>query len=532
MSLSGTTDNGLITLDGSAPNGTVESNLTFDGNTLSVFGGLVVSGGFTVSGSSTVINTTNLSVQDPIILLASTQSGTPTLDSGIFISRGSGQTQSLIWDESDDVFAFIKTNDSSSVIGNVAIDSYSDLRVANLSVEGFKLTATPSNGYFLQSDASGNGSWVQLSSIQGSGTASYLPKWSSATGLTNSLIYDNGSRVSIGTTSANTESVFHIRTSTQGRRNFYIQDTANNTSSAFNQSYGLYTDMSNSGTSSYAVYNQVTGSTVNNYGIFNYISSSTNSYGLYNSLSSTGTKYGLYNSSQATGVVYGVYNTFVSNSGTKYGSYTFLGEGGSPTNTTTAYGSYTLIHSGQNTYGQYIYTSPGLPNSNNRGQYIRMSTTASNWGQQIWIDGPGSGTGSYIQVSGTGSLNYGVYIDSYSASTNYGLVVNKGTSIFNESSLDNDFKIKGITNSNLFFVDASNDNIGIGTSTPNASAILHISSTTSGFLPPVMAGSQAEAIVGPTEGLLVYANAGDGALITQKGWWGYNGATWSKLNNF
>jgi hypothetical protein len=36
--LTGTTDNGVITLNGSAPNGTVESNLTFDGSTLIVAG--------------------------------------------------------------------------------------------------------------------------------------------------------------------------------------------------------------------------------------------------------------------------------------------------------------------------------------------------------------------------------------------------------------------------------------------------------------------------------------------------------------
>ena len=35
--LSGTTDNGVITLNGSYPNATVESNMTFDGTTLNVF---------------------------------------------------------------------------------------------------------------------------------------------------------------------------------------------------------------------------------------------------------------------------------------------------------------------------------------------------------------------------------------------------------------------------------------------------------------------------------------------------------------
>jgi hypothetical protein len=38
--LSGTTDNGLITLNGAIPNATVESNLTFDGSTMVVNGAI------------------------------------------------------------------------------------------------------------------------------------------------------------------------------------------------------------------------------------------------------------------------------------------------------------------------------------------------------------------------------------------------------------------------------------------------------------------------------------------------------------
>ena len=46
--------------------------------------------------------------------------------------------------------------------------------------------------------------------------------------------------------------------------------------------------------------------------------------------------------------------------------------------------------------------------------------------------------------------------------------------------------------------------VGIGTTTPNASAALDVSSTTKGFLPPRMTKVQLEAIVSPVEGLMVY----------------------------
>ena len=49
--LSGTTDNGVITLNGSAPNATVENNLTFDGTTLTLAGALSQTGNITLTGN-------------------------------------------------------------------------------------------------------------------------------------------------------------------------------------------------------------------------------------------------------------------------------------------------------------------------------------------------------------------------------------------------------------------------------------------------------------------------------------------------
>lgn len=80
---------------------------------------------------------------------------------------------------------------------------------------------------------------------------------------------------------------------------------------------------------------------------------------------------------------------------------------------------------------------------------------------------------------------------------------------------------------NIYFNTGS---VAIGTATIDTSAILQVASTSKGFLPPKMTGAQAEAISGPSEGLMVYAIDGSGAVITTKGWWGYDGSTWVKLN--
>ena len=72
-------------------------------------------------------------------------------------------------------------------------------------------------------------------------------------------------------------------------------------------------------------------------------------------------------------------------------------------------------------------------------------------------------------------------------------------------------------------------NVGIGTTTPTNSAKLQLDSTTQGFLPPRMTGVQANAIATPAEGLMVYVTDAVTAPFLFKGWWGYNGATWTQL---
>ncbi len=83
--------------------------------------------------------------------------------------------------------------------------------------------------------------------------------------------------------------------------------------------------------------------------------------------------------------------------------------------------------------------------------------------------------------------------------------------------------------SELMRLKNSNGSLGIG-ATPAASAKLTVTSTTQGFLPPRMTGTQAEAISSPAEGLMIYSTNGSGSVITSKGWWGYDGSAWVKLN--
>jgi hypothetical protein len=74
---------------------------------------------------------------------------------------------------------------------------------------------------------------------------------------------------------------------------------------------------------------------------------------------------------------------------------------------------------------------------------------------------------------------------------------------------------------NLTFSSAQN-NIGIGTQTPHASALLDVSSTSKGLLAPRMTTTQRNAIVSPAKGLLVY----DTDL---NGLYHYNGSAWAAV---
>ena len=62
--------------------------------------------------------------------------------------------------------------------------------------------------------------------------------------------------------------------------------------------------------------------------------------------------------------------------------------------------------------------------------------------------------------------------------------------------------------------------VGIGTSTPDASAALELSATDKGFLPPRMTAAQRTAIGTPATGLMVYQTDGTAGLYV------YNGSKW------
>ena len=79
---------------------------------------LTVSGNLTVSGSTTYINTTELLIEDNLVTLNSGTSGSPTLNAGIEIERGTELNTAIRWNETTDVWEFTNDGTTYSELGS------------------------------------------------------------------------------------------------------------------------------------------------------------------------------------------------------------------------------------------------------------------------------------------------------------------------------------------------------------------------------------------------------------------------------
>ncbi len=113
---------------GAGYNGGSGSNtITLDAKTVTIPGDL------TVEGVNTTLDTTTLTIEDPIIRLAKNNTNTTDVDSGLLVERGITNNAAFYWNEGDSVFKAVTT--TSDGTGT----SITDTALANIRV------AAPSN---------------------------------------------------------------------------------------------------------------------------------------------------------------------------------------------------------------------------------------------------------------------------------------------------------------------------------------------------------------------------------------------------
>jgi hypothetical protein len=71
---------------------------------------VIVTGDLTVNGTTTSINTETLTIEDNIVLLNSNVTGSPTLDAGLEIERGTSPNVTFLWDETNDSWQLNNTS--------------------------------------------------------------------------------------------------------------------------------------------------------------------------------------------------------------------------------------------------------------------------------------------------------------------------------------------------------------------------------------------------------------------------------------
>ena len=165
--------------------------ITLADQAVTIAGSLTLSGGLTVNGTTTTVATTNTVVSDSLIELANGTSGSPSNDAGIVIERGSANNAFMGFDESADkfivgtgTFTGASTGDLTittgtlvaNLEGNVTGDVTGDTTGVHIgqikktaSDTAYTFPASPTNGYYLQTDGSGVLSWAEVSTTVNNG---------------------------------------------------------------------------------------------------------------------------------------------------------------------------------------------------------------------------------------------------------------------------------------------------------------------------------------------------------------------------
>jgi hypothetical protein len=151
----------------------------------------------------------------------------------------------------------------------------------------------------------------------------------------------------------------------------------------------------------------------------------------------------------------------------------------------------------------------------------------SSLGRNItFVDGSGSTNGDYVRFFSTntignitsGTANLLLVNPTINQTTGAGTIIGYRFNPTNTALVSSVYSFYADSGTAYF-----GSNVGIGTTSPNASALLDVSSTTKGFLPPRMTNAQMVAIATPAAGLVVYDTTNNKLNV-------YDGTNWVTLH--
>ena len=200
---------GRVVLSGTSGAIQDSANLTFNGSTLSVTGGITLSGDLTVNGTTTTINSTTLTVDDKNIELGATASPSDTSADGGGITLKGSTDHTISWSNANDSWDFSE---------HVNIASGKEFKINNVSVlSATTLGSSVVNSSLTSVGTIASGTWqgtaiannyLANSTISGVSLGSNLNTLTmntSGTGLSGSTTY-NGSGASTFTVTSNATS--------------------------------------------------------------------------------------------------------------------------------------------------------------------------------------------------------------------------------------------------------------------------------------------------------------------------------------
>ncbi len=115
--------------------------------TLTITGNQIISGDLTVNGTTTTVNSTNTTITDKLLELASGTTGSPSGDVGLIFERGDQNNAAIVYDESEDKFRFATTTATGASTGDLTFTGNSTI-LANIegTLTGNASSATVADG--------------------------------------------------------------------------------------------------------------------------------------------------------------------------------------------------------------------------------------------------------------------------------------------------------------------------------------------------------------------------------------------------